>query len=110
MSWNTFLCSAGAAAAAGGVKMHVLHEHICVYIYNPYKFIQTFPMMHILSNARQHALKTFQLKCIDIGKMLESQKIPIRASHRGAKWANLRTIFVHKRPFWDRRRRRHRRF
>ena len=56
-------------------------------------------MMHILNNARQHVLKTFQLKCIDSGEMLESQNIPIRASHRGAKWANLRTIFVHKRPF-----------
>ena len=67
-------------------------------------------MMHILNNARQHVLKTFQLKCIDIGKMLESQKISIRASCRGAKWANLRTIFVHKsRPFWARRHRRHRR-
>ena len=65
-------------------------------------------MMHILNNARQHVLKTFQLKCIDSGEMLESQNIPIRASHRGAKWANLRTIFVHKRPFWGRRHRRHR--
>ena len=66
-------------------------------------------MMHILNNARQHVLKTIQLKCIDIGEMLESQKISIRASRRGAKWANLRTIFVHKRPFWGRRRRRQRR-
>ena len=66
-------------------------------------------MMHILNNARQHVLKTIQLKCIDIGEMLESQKISIRAARRGAKWANLRTIFVHKRPFWGRRRRRHRR-
>ena len=71
--------------------------------------MQKFPLMHILSYARQHALKTFQLKCIKIGKMLKSQKIPIRASRRGAKWANLRTIFVHKRPFWGRRHRRHRR-
>ena len=66
-------------------------------------------MMHILSNARQHVMKTFQLKCINIGKMLESQKNPIRASRKGAKWANLRTIFVHIRPFWGRRHRRHRR-
>ena len=66
-------------------------------------------MMHILSDARQHVLKTFQLKCIDIGQMLESQKISIRASRRGAKWAKQRTIFVHKRPFWGRRHRRHRR-
>ena len=42
-------------------------------------------------------------------EMLESRKISIRASRRGAKWANLRTIFVHKRPFWGRRHRRHRR-
>ena len=65
-------------------------------------------MMQILNNARQHVLKTFQLKCIDIKKMLESQKNPIRASRRGAKWAKQRTIFVHKRPFWGRRRRRRR--
>ena len=66
-------------------------------------------MVHILSNERQYVIKTFQLKCINIGKMLESQKNPIRASHIGAKWANLRTIFVHKRPFLGRRHRRHRR-
>ena len=66
-------------------------------------------MVHILSNERQYVIKTFQLKCINIGKMLESQKNPIRASRRGAKWANPRTIFVHKRPFWGRRHRRHRR-
>ena len=94
--------------------MHVLHEHICMYVYiyiynNPYKSIQKFPIMHILSNARQHVLKTFQLKCIDIGEMLKSQKNSIRASRRGAKWANLRTIFVHKMPFWGRRHCRHRR-
>ena len=40
-------------------------------------------MMHILSNARQYVIKTFQLKCINIGKMLESQKNPIRASRKG---------------------------
>ena len=66
-------------------------------------------MMHILNNARQHVLKTFQLKCIDIGEMLESQKNSIRASRTGAKWANMRTIFVHKRQFWGCRHRRHRR-
>ena len=109
MSWNTFLCSAGAAAAGGGFKMHVSREHMCVYIYNPHNFIKEFPIILILNIARQHALKIFQLKCIDIGEMLESQKIPIRASRRGAKWANLRTIFVHKMQFWGRRHRRHRR-
>ena len=109
MSWNTFLCSVGAAAAGGGVKMHVLHENICKNMYNPYKIIEKFPIIHILNNARQHVLKTFQLKCIDIGKLLKSQNIPICASRTGAKWANLRTIFVHKRPFWGRRHRRHRR-
>ena len=76
MPKNTFLCSVDAAAAAGGVKMHVLHKHICIYMYNPYKSIKKFTMMHILNNARQHVLKTFQLKCIDIGEMLESQKNP----------------------------------
>ena len=110
MSWNIFLCSAGAAAAGGGFKMHVSREHMCVYIYNPHNFIKKFPIILILNIARQHALKTFQLKCIDIEKMLESQKVSIRASRRGVKWANLRTIFVHKRPFWDRRRRHRHRF
>ena len=59
MSWNTFLCSVGAAAAGGGVKMHVLHENIRIYMYNSYKFIKKFSMMHILNNVRQHVLKTF---------------------------------------------------
>ena len=73
MSWNTFLCSAGAAAAAG-FKMHVSREHMCVYIYNPHNFIKKFPIILILNIARQHALKTFQLKCINIGEMLKSKK------------------------------------
>ena len=32
-------------------------------------------IMHILNNARQHALKTFQLKCIDIGEIVTRRRI-----------------------------------